>query len=255
MDYQMASDSPQEKKEDSPLSGLIVALRLNDTAKTTRNAAGFDRWFDSYTTFTDMLLTFRDIGYYQRQRNVLDNSIVFGRFVELHKNLPWVFICVLSGNYHSAIRELRYILDSFLQAYYLDQEHPTAGVPCKLEVLREIERKRFGSRLIERIGVQEKGEMKELYKELSQFVHASYEEMKTVLDERTIFDRVTYDFVQTSFDRCIDLTARVLDVVFLLTLTRFPELISQLTPDLKRAISDDYRLTLRYMESHTVAPT
>ncbi len=235
-------------EQKSPLDGLIEVLRLKETSKITKKADGFDKWFNSYgNIFVEILAAFRGTSYYQKNRKILDNSLVFGRFVELHKNLNWIFVCVLSGSYHSAIRELRFVLDSMLQAYYLDKEHPAADVPCKLEVLREIERERFGSRIIERIAVQDKAAIRDLYHELSQFVHSSYQEMKSVLDQGLIMDRVTFDFDQASFDYCRVLTTRVLDVFFLLTLQNFPELIGQIKSETQTSLADGYLLSLNYI--------
>jgi hypothetical protein len=101
-------------------------------------------------------------------------------------------VCGLSGSYHSAIRELRYALDSISQAYYLDFEHPYADIACKLEIIKKIDKELFGSRFIDRLELQGKREMKQLYSELSKYMHSTYKEPRPTIEKGKIFDRVTF---------------------------------------------------------------
>jgi len=91
----------------------------------------------------------------------LDNSLVFLRFGEIQFHLMTAHITISIGAYHLMLRELRYILDSILQAYYLDSNHPKAKLECKLEILMEIERQLYGTRLIKRIRIKKQARVSE----------------------------------------------------------------------------------------------
>jgi len=159
------------------------------------------------------------------------NSMTFFRFVELQNQIVWILISVLYGAYHHAIRELRYVLDSMLQAYYLDKEHPEADMYCKLEILKEIEKEMHGGRLINRLDIEYKDNLKGLYSVLSKYVHSSYEELKPVIEEGKVATRITPTFDEDLFNKCVDFTNQVMDAVYFVIFNRFPQLVSKIRDD------------------------
>lgn len=103
------------------------------------------------------------------------------RMVEAFRIFNWIKVCLTCGSYQSIFRELRFMLDGVAQACYIDLNHMEASLECKLEVYKALgEIGGFiGSSLFDRIkGFQEKQEIKELYRELSRFVHPSIEESR-----------------------------------------------------------------------------
>jgi hypothetical protein len=107
------------------------------------------------------------------------------RLVEAFRIFNWIKVCLACGSYQSIFRELRFMLDGIAQACYIDLNHLKASLECKLEIYKALgEIGGFiGSSLFDRIkGFSEKQEIKELYSELSRFVHPSIEESRRRID-------------------------------------------------------------------------
>lgn len=103
------------------------------------------------------------------------------RLVEAFRIFNWIKVCLACGSYQTVFRELRFMLDGIAQACYIDLNHMEASLQCKLEVYKALgEFGGFiGSSLFDRIkGFEEKQKIKELYRELSRFVHPSLEESR-----------------------------------------------------------------------------
>jgi len=132
-------------------------------------------WSDHYNNWIDIIQPILNSTSKEEQ----ENSMVILRLIELNNQLFWILTNVIyNAAYHQVIRELRFILDSMMQAYYLDIEHPDADIYCKLEIVKEIEKEAFGTRLIERLPIQHKDRIKQLYSLLSKYSHSSYEELE-----------------------------------------------------------------------------
>lgn len=107
------------------------------------------------------------------------------RLVEAFRMFNWIKVCLTCGSYQSIFRELRFMLDGIAQACYIDLNHMETSLECKLEVYKALgEIGGFiGSSLFDRIkGFKEKQEIKDLYSELSRFVHPSIEESRRRID-------------------------------------------------------------------------
>jgi len=133
--------------------------------------------------------------------------ILFNRMIELQKHLLWICKCVHSGAYHTAIRELRFILESVVQAYYMDKGHPDSNLECKIEIIKEIERL-VGGTLIDRTDLKNKDKLKKLYQKLCKYIHSSYEELQEISHSKITF---TYD--KELFDKCYTFTNKVMDAI------------------------------------------
>ena len=54
-----------------------------------------------------------------------NDSLFWFRITEYGISQPyWLVISICCGSYHQAIREMRFLLESWSQAYYIDQEYP-----------------------------------------------------------------------------------------------------------------------------------
>ena len=110
------------------------------------------------------------------------NELLFAiRLVEAFRIFNWIKVCLTCGSYQSVFRELRFMLDGVAQACYIDLNHIDASLICKLEVYKALgEIGGFiGGNLFDRIkGFQEKQKLKDLYRDLSRFVHPSIEESR-----------------------------------------------------------------------------
>lgn len=162
-----------------------------------------------------------------------ENSLLSFRISELINHLSWTWFSVRAGAYHQVIRELRYAFESILMAYYLDMGHPDASITSKLEIIKEIENPRYrlyGIRLIDELKLKEKQCLKELYAELSKYVHCSYEELKPFIVQGTIKKppSLGFHFNRVLFTKCRDLTNETLDAVYFLLLNGLPDVRNQL---------------------------
>jgi hypothetical protein len=153
-------------------------------------------------------------------------SLLLVRLLELKKQLRWIENCVLFGAYYSAIRELRFFFESFVQAYYLDTEHLGSGLKCKLEIIKEIDKQRiFVSKLIDGTNLSEnKDKLKRLYSELSSYSHSSYKKIK---DEK-IIQSVAFTYDKELFDKCFCLTNEVMDAIIFIIMSFKSEMIKEI---------------------------
>jgi len=149
-------------------------------------------------------------------------------------------IGVLYGKYHQAIRELRYIVDSMGQAYYLDAKHPEASISRKLEIVKEIGKQTFGSRLIDKLDLdhKHKQELKSLYSGLSKYAHSSYEELEPLIREGRGDWRVTFAFDDDQFSRTVEFTNKVMDAVYLMMFRRFPDVARRVSTKARKRMKE-----------------
>ena len=107
-----------------------------------------------------------------------DELFIAIRLTECMRLFSWIKICLIFGSYQTIFRELRFMIDSMVQAYYIDINHFKASFESKLEVFKALSEYRnfIGSQLIDRTKLGNKEKLKKLYKELSDFVHPSYNE-------------------------------------------------------------------------------
>ncbi len=221
---------------------------FDEVEEETKQKVGirFLTWSEHYNNWIDFVQPL----YKNTSKSEQNNSITIFRFVEMGNIILWVWFSVIWGRYHTAIRELRYLFESFLQAYYLDTEHPISDILCKLEILKEIDRELIGNRLIDRLNLKQKDELKKLYQELSKYIHSSYEELKPVITEGKVASRFTFAFDQDLFDKSEEFTNRVADAVYFLILNGFPQIKDLLRKDemtLRSLKEFDCNLTLQFL--------
>jgi hypothetical protein len=213
----MTNNRTDEKPQDTFFDGLIESARkIHKETEDAIPEEDYFTWVEHYNNWIDLSGHFTSsvLGFDK------SNGLTFFRFFELPEQLFRLHFSVLSGNYHQSIRELRYILESALQAYYIDREHPEATMGCKLEIIKEID-KLIGARLIDRTDLEHKKELKELYSDLSKYVHSSYEELRQAIENY----RFTLAFNKELFYKCMEFTNRVMDIFFFMMLSLYPEVI------------------------------
>lgn len=182
-----------------------------------------------------------------------ENSMVILRFIQLNKEIPWLLKNTIEGDYHQVIRELRFILDSIMQAYYLDVEHWESDIDCKLEIVKEIEKDAYGSRLIDKLSINHKEKIKELYSTLSKYNHSSYKELESILRGGKINLLMSSSFDEALFTHCEVLTHKVMDVVYVIILNRFPQTKNTIKENhllLQSLEESKCIITLDYLNSH-----
>jgi hypothetical protein len=135
------------------------------------------------------------------------------RLVEAFRIFNWIKICLACGSYQSVFRELRFMLDGVAQACYIDLNHFDASLVCKLEVYKALgEMGGFiGSGLFDRIkGFKKKQILKDIYTELSRFVHPSIEESRRWIEstppkelvDSLKFNRFDRELLDQAIEKC-----------------------------------------------------
>jgi len=162
-----------------------------------------------------------------------ENSLIRWRTIDLLAHIPKIETSVRYGMYHSAIQELRFLFESMIQAFYLNEGHPDASITCKLELLKEIEKQLYGIRLIDRTTLREKQHLKDLYGNLSKYVHNSYKELEPFIKAGKLERVSLFRFRKDLFDQCLNLTNRTLDAVYFIFSSGFPEIRAKIqnTPE------------------------
>lgn len=113
------------------------------------------------------------------------NSLAYTRYFEL-SNVTYQNIFLANhGLYRNAFDNIRYVLESIVQAVYIDSRHPKATIKTKIEILKEIEDKieYHAIRLIDELQISHKDTLKKEYKVLSQIIHPSYKQIVSELED------------------------------------------------------------------------
>jgi hypothetical protein len=135
------------------------------------------------------------------------------RLVEAFRIFNWIKVCLACGSYQSVFRELRFMIDGIAQACYIDLNHIEASLESKLEVYKALEEMGglIGGALFDRIkGLNRKQELKDVYSELSRFMHPSIEESRarvgTPPAEKVVdslkFVRYNQGLLDQAIDKC-----------------------------------------------------
>lgn len=207
------------QKEKDPLKFLRNILFQVEMETKKQVGDDWALWAMHYDTWIDVIGSVLDVIPKDKQ---LDSMLIF-RLMELQKTLLWLEICALNGAYHQLIRELRFILDSFAQAYYLDKNYAT--MEEKIHVVEKEEFQLFGGKLTRKLDLALQNEILTIYRTLSKYEHSSYEEMRSAILEGKVDDRILFVFDKELFEKCKDLTNAVIDSVFYLVLSNFPNAI------------------------------
>jgi|SRR6185312_3989466 len=228
---------------------IELLLKMQEEIRDeTRNKVG-DRitsWNEHYNNWIDLL---GPVIMDSTKRNS-ENSMVILRFIQLNRKIPWLLKNTIEGDYHQVIRELRFILESMIQAYYLDMEYQESDIERKLEIVKKSEKDSYGSRLINKLSINHKEEIKELYSTLSKYTHSSYKELESILRGGKVGLSVASYFDEELFNQCEVLTHRVMDVVYVIILNRFPQTKNTLEENqllLKSLEDSQCKITLDYL--------
>lgn len=73
----------------------------------------------------------------------LNNSLLYFRFQEFPLQLYWLMYSISSGAIHPAIREIRFILESWARANYMDEKHPNLSLLQKRDKQSKINFKNY----------------------------------------------------------------------------------------------------------------
>jgi len=203
---------------------LFVDVEKETKQKEEKNR--YYLWTEWYSNWIDLFKWVDKLTKEQRYK-----SLFLYRFLELNKRLLWICKCVHSGVYHTAIRELRFVFESFIQAYYIDKGHPDSEIECKLEIIKEIDKLIFGSKLIDSTDLENKKKLKKLYSELSKYIHSSYESLKSPIKEGKIDTSIIFTYDKELFDKCYVFSNSVMDAIIFILLSFEKRIIKKIQED------------------------
>lgn len=167
---------------------------------------------------------------YKREEQM---NIIGFQFFRLFKEVYWLQFLFHTGNYPTAYRNLRYILEMICQAYYVDSNHPTLSLDEQMEKTKDLEERVFGWNIVSsalcRIFNQTEEEIRDQFKSLwdglNKYAHPSVRQMDLVAKE-DFSALVTDSFNETLARELLTGTDRVFDVVYAAILRRFPKIVT-----------------------------
>ena len=168
---------------------------------------------------------------------IKENLLIAVRLTECMKIFDWILVSLLLGSYRSVNKELRFMLESICQAFYIDYNHISTPLDTKFEILKALGNygNFIGSKLINKTKINDslKKELKEIYGVLSNYVHPSFEESKLLLkrmEEAKISksDELSYilhvsKFDESSVKQCLSNCKSVKELILKIN-RRFEEL-------------------------------
>ncbi len=175
-----------------PFLRMIDSLLLTSKHHRKEIDINFHQLIKDYTGYEDKENNVTRKGWntlFQQKLKNMDistrESLLLHRYWEYGDQMAFnIIFLISSGRYHLAIREMRFVLESFVHAFCVDKTYETYLLENKIEIL-ETDGIRFYNKkdlfritfqnfiTIENLGI----EMHMFYKELSGKVHASYEEL------------------------------------------------------------------------------
>ncbi len=205
----------------------------------------FQTWIDFHSSWIDLWKWLR--------QSIADegmNSLLLWRSTELYKHLLWLSFSAWVGAYHCVIRELRYVFESVLQAYYVDTKYPSLSMQEKLEKLRELETKKKLSvnKLTKALPYAE--ELYDIYQNLCKYVHPSSVELEPVIKMGKVEPNILFTFDRELFDKCEKFSSEVMDVLILVILHFHSSIKEKFRGDelmMEMIKSFPSRLCLRYL--------
>ena len=126
------------------------------TEKETKKLAGFifNTWKEILETYANDFEKFKE----QNADKIteLENTLVFFEMVSFPKRLTLVQNLASWGYYHSALQELRFMLETTILAYYLDQQLPKTDYSSKIKLMQKHRGELWGVRLRRRAYMKER---------------------------------------------------------------------------------------------------
>lgn len=172
------------------------------------------------------------------QRRKCGNSLVTWCFLESWRTLGHLLFLSYNGLYRNAFYNIRHLLESVIQALYLDSrlrqmenisylepDKHIDNIFVKLAILREVEDKReyHALRLIEELQVPHKDKLKKTYKELSQIIHPTHRQVESTMHNLTSHDELAANVDCTEIKRIYTHLRNVYDIFIFLYVTYFSE--------------------------------
>jgi len=172
------------------------------------------------------------------QRRKWGNSLVTWCFLESWRSCGHLLFLSYNGLYRNAFYNIRHLLESVVQAFYLDSrlqqmenisflepDKHIDNIFVKLAILREVEDKReyHTLRLIDELQIQHKDTLKKTYKGISQAIHPTHKQIESTMLDLKSSDGLAATVDCKEIDRITTCLGEVYDIFIFLYITYFPE--------------------------------
>ncbi len=126
------------------------------TEKETKKNSGsaYSTWKNIKATFSTDLENFEEKQLENQSKIV--GSLVYSEMVSFTKRLSIVESLANWGYYHSSLHELRFLFDTAILAFYLDQQLPNTDHTSKINLMQKHKGELWGTRLRRRAFMYEK---------------------------------------------------------------------------------------------------
>ncbi|HUU78022.1 MAG TPA: hypothetical protein VMX55_06715 [candidate division Zixibacteria bacterium] len=181
------------------------------TEKETKKNTGFsfNTWKNIATTFNQDLENFNEM--HSSDIPELDNTLIYFEMISFPKKLTLVQNLALWGYYHSALQELRFLLETTILAYYLDQQLPKTDYSSKIKLMQKHKGELWGVRLRRRAYMKER--------EFGEEVEKVIEEVNYSIDQYMQDNKIDswrlkhLPYIEEEFNECVRHTRNVCALV------------------------------------------
>jgi hypothetical protein len=152
------------------------------------------------------------------------DSLINNCYLESWRISPQILYFCSHGFYRNAFESIRYVLESAVQALYIDIRHPESDFDTKIEILKEIEDKTeyHTTRLIDKLEISHKDLLKQEYKRLSQIIHPSHRQHLAQMENSWMKSPVVIDSEEIL--KICSTMQMMYDILLFLYIKYFPEI-------------------------------
>jgi len=163
----------------------------------------------NYNTWKNIITNFdKDLKFFNEKHiedmDTLKGSLVYIEMTAFTKRLAIVQNLANWGFYHSSLQELRFLMDTAILAYYLDQQLPNTEHSEKIQLMQKHKGELWGVRLRRRSYIHEK----ELGTEVETVITAINNSIDQYLADNTheVWAEETISFKESEFMDCVNHT-------------------------------------------------
>ena len=102
----------------------------------------------------------------------LNSSLLLQNFYPWRESLACFYLLIFSGFRHTALREVRYYIETSARSYFIDWKYPEKTYEEKVKKLHKVRFNKF-KELVQSLPVEKRVEINDFYGDLCNYVHLS----------------------------------------------------------------------------------
>lgn len=159
------------------------------------------------------------------------NSLVYWNLLNFVRNCGYTLFFTNNALYRNAYDNMRHILESIIQALYLDSKHPILTIEIKIHILSEVEdnREYHVLALLHKLNIGHKERIKKIYQNLSKRIHPTVETVKSIFEDYLRKDKMPTQISCDEIKTICVLMREIIDIFFFLYVSNFQECKVKLT--------------------------